>query len=31
VHLEDGGFTLYLLKDGPPVDQIVHAYQLVTP
>jgi hypothetical protein len=31
VHLEDGGFTLYLLKDGPPVDQIVHEYQLVTP
>jgi hypothetical protein len=31
VHLEEGGFTIHLLKDGPPVDRIVHDYQVVAP
>lgn len=30
VHLDDGAFTLHLLKDGPPIDRVAHEFQLVT-
>jgi hypothetical protein len=31
VHLDTGGFTVHLLKDGPPPERIIHEYQAVAP